>query len=78
MLPFKIIDLTFLYIICQRTVILWQDVICGKQKLKPLFPRELGHTSENLDMHEGELGRATIALFTKPMFGESISKTILK
>ena len=50
----------------------------GKQKLKPSFPGELGHTQEKRDRHEGELGHATIALFTIPMFGESIFTIILK
>ena len=53
-------------------------MICGKQILKPSFPGELGHTSENWDRHEGELGHATIAIFTIPMFGGSISTIILK
>ena len=51
---------------------------CGKQKLKPSFPGALGHTQEKRDIHEGELGHATIALFTIPMFGESTSTIILK
>ena len=49
-----------------------------KAKLKPSFPGEWGHTSENWDRHEGELGHATMSLFTIPMFGESISTIILK
>ena len=59
-------------------MILWQDVTCGKQKLKHSFPGELEHTSENWDRHEGELGHATIALFAIPMFCESICIIILK
>ena len=51
---------------------------CGKQKLEPSFPGALGHMQEKMDKHEGELGHATTALFTIPMFGESISTIILK
>ena len=51
---------------------------CGKQKLKPSFPGALRHTQEKRDRHEGELGHATKALFTIPMFGESIPTIILE
>ena len=51
---------------------------CGKQELKPSFRGELGHTWENWDRHDGELEHATIAVFTMPMSGESISTIILK
>ena len=48
------------------------------KSLKPSFPGALGHTQEKRDRHEGELGHVIVALFTIPMFGESISTTILK
>ena len=51
---------------------------CGKQKLEPSFQGELGHMQEKRDRHEGELGHTTIALFTIPIFGESIFTIILK
>ena len=51
---------------------------CGKQKLKPSFQGALGHMQEKRDGHEGKLGHATVALFTIPMFGESIFTIILK
>ena len=35
-------------------------------------------SQEKSDRHELELGHATIALFTIPLFGESISTIILK
>ena len=53
-------------------MILLQSVTCGKQKLKSSFTGALGHTHEKGDRHEGELGHTTIALFTIPIFGESI------
>ena len=33
---------------------------------------------EKRDRHEGELGHATLAIVTIPMFGEGISTIILK
>ena len=51
---------------------------CGKQKLETSFPGALGHMQENGDIHEGELGHATIAFITIPMLGESISPIILE
>ena len=59
-------------------LIIWQDVTCERQTLKPSFLGALGHTSENWDKHEGELRHASIALFTIPMSGEIISTMILK
>ena len=53
-------------------------MICGEQKLKPSFSGALGHTLEKRDRQEGEFGHATIALFTIPLFGASISTIILK
>ena len=50
----------------------------GKQKLKTSFPGALGHMQEKRDKHERELGHATIAFVTIPMFGESIFTIILK
>ena len=50
----------------------------GRQKLKPSFQGALRHMQEKRDSHEGELGHATIALFTISMFGESISTIVLK
>ena len=58
-------------------LLLWQDVTCGMEKLKPLFPGALGHTQEKGD-RQGELGHASIALFTIPMFGEIISTIFFK